>query len=146
MKIPNYLYLVGIGLVFTAALVWWNISDPKMTIVASEPGMDNRADKTAGLNEIINVGEFFERFLTAEPALNESWARFRGSEFDNIKKTGKSLIDKFDSNDPDIQWSVELGEGHAGPAIYQGLVYAGTDYTALQVSDDCFVINSFPFS
>lgn len=27
--------------------------------------------------------------------------------------------------------------------IYQGLVYDDNDYTALQVSDDCFVINSF---
>jgi aspartate/methionine/tyrosine aminotransferase len=27
--------------------------------------------------------------------------------------------------------------------IYQGLVYDGSDYTALSVSDDCFVINSF---
>ena len=27
--------------------------------------------------------------------------------------------------------------------IYQGLVYDGSDYTALSVSDDCFIINSF---
>ena len=27
--------------------------------------------------------------------------------------------------------------------IYQGLVYDGNDYTALEISDDCFVINSF---
>lgn len=27
--------------------------------------------------------------------------------------------------------------------IYQGLVYDGKDYTALELSDDCFVINSF---
>lgn len=27
--------------------------------------------------------------------------------------------------------------------IYQGLIYDGHDYTALEVSDDCFVINSF---
>ncbi len=27
--------------------------------------------------------------------------------------------------------------------IYQGLVYDGSDFTALEISDDCFVINSF---
>ena len=133
-KLPRYAYPLGIGIIFIIALAWWNLSSPKVTITSSEPGMDNRVDKSAGISEIIQVGEFFERFFTAEPIFTETWPRFRGNDFDNIKKQGKGLIDQFDSGDPDIKWSVDLGEGHAGPAIYKGLVYL-LDYDEEQQAD-----------
>lgn len=123
MKIPNHILLTITAVAFVMALLWWNLSSPKVAIKASEPGMDNRGGKTAGLNEIINIGEFFKRFFTSESPFNETWPRFRGSNFDNIKKPGIKLIDKFDSDEPNILWSVEFGEGHAGPSVYKGLVY-----------------------
>jgi outer membrane protein assembly factor BamB len=66
--------------------------------------------------------------------------RFRGVDYDNIKKSGQPLIDKF-NNDPKIQWSVELGEGHAGPSVYKGLVYV-MDYDEEQKADmlRCFAL------
>ncbi len=98
----------------------------------SEPGMDNR-EASAGANELINIGEFFERFFSTKTTLSETWPRFRGEDFDNIKKPGKALTDKF-NNDAKIQWSMELGEGHAGPAVYKGLVYV-LDYDEEQKAD-----------
>ncbi len=122
MKVPNRILLVVSAVMFMLALGWWNLAGPRVNIEMSEPGMDNRENK-GGINEIINVGEFFERFFSASESLDETWSRFRGSDFDNIKKTGTALIDRFDENQPKIQWSVDLGEGHAGPAVYKGLVY-----------------------
>lgn len=123
MKIPNHILLATTAVIFVMALLWWNLSSPKVAIEASEPGMDNRGGNKAGLNEVINIGEFFKRFFTTESSLNETWPRFRGSDFDNIKKPGIKLIDKFESDEPNILWSVEFGEGHAGPSVYKGLVY-----------------------
>ncbi len=123
MKIPTHIMLAIIAVVFVMALLWWNLSSPKVAIRVSEPGMDNRGGNTAGLNEIINIGEFFERFFNIESSLNETWPRFRGSDFDNIKKPGIKLINKFDKDENKILWSVEFGEGHAGPSVYKGLVY-----------------------
>ncbi len=123
MKNPTRIMLAITALVFVMALLWWNLSSPKVAIEVSEPGMDNRGGNTAGLDEIINIGEFFKRFLSTESALNETWPRFRGVDFDNIKKPGIKLIDKFDTDKPKILWSVDFGEGHAGPSVYKGLVY-----------------------
>lgn len=123
MKIPTHIMLAIIAVVFVMALLWWNLSSPKVAVKVSEPGMDNRGGNTAGLNEIINIGEFFERFFNIESSLNETWPRFRGSDFDNIKKPGIKLINKFDKDENKILWSVEFGEGHAGPSVYKGLVY-----------------------
>ncbi|MGD9327500.1 MAG: PQQ-binding-like beta-propeller repeat protein [Cyclobacteriaceae bacterium] len=110
------------GLLFIIALIWWNLSGPAIDINTSEPGMDNRGSDADGGNEIINIGAFFELFADTDSELNDTWPRFRGPEFDNIKKSGSGLIEKFD-NDPKIQWSVELGEGHAGPSVFKGKVY-----------------------
>lgn len=123
MKISSRLIFIITAIVFALALLWWNLSSPRISIAASEPGMDNRGDKTSGLYEIINIGEFFKRFLSTEASLNETWPRFRGEAFDNIKKSGPKLIDKFGSDGPKIRWSVDLGEGHAGASIYKGLAY-----------------------
>ena len=134
MKSPNNILLTVTGAIFLIALAWWSFSKPKVSIEKSEPGMDNRGDKAGGLNELINIGEFFESFFSTESSFIETWPRFRGSDFDNIKKPGIKLIDRFEKDNPKIQWSIDLGEGHAGPSIYKGLVYV-MDYDEQQKAD-----------
>ncbi len=119
---PKNIFLYSLGLLFVIALIWWNISGPAIDLNTSEPGMDNRRSEAEGLSEVINIGAFFELFSDVDSEMNDVWPRFRGPEFDNIKKSGSGLIEKF-NNDPKIQWSVELGEGHAGPSVYKGKVY-----------------------
>ena len=122
MKIPNNILLAITSVIFLMAMIWWNLSGPRVDLDLREPGSDNRGDRISGFNEVVIIGEFFERFLSAEPAFSETWPRFRGTDFDNIHKSGIRLIDQFDG-DPKVQWSTDLGEGHAGPAIYKGMVY-----------------------
>lgn len=122
MKIPGNILLIAIGAVLVVSLGWWSFSAPQVAVQLSEPGMDNRG-VNAALSELIKIGEYFERFITSEPVLEETWPRFRGEDFDNIKKPGIPLIDNFADGNPKIQWTVGLGEGHAGAAIYKGLVY-----------------------
>ena len=57
------------------------------------------------------------------PGLRETWPRFRGEQHDNILRSPIALKDRFRQQEPEILWSVSLGEGHAGAAIYEGLVY-----------------------
>ena len=141
MRNPSQISFVGISIILLIALAWWTFSKPKVNVIISEPGMDNREDKAGGLNEIINIGEFFESFLSSTTTFEESWPRFRGSDFDNIKKGGIDLIDQFESGNPKIKWNVDLGEGHAGPAVYKGLVYI-MDYDEQQKADmlRCFTL------
>lgn len=123
MKRAEIHIIIGvITVLFLGALFWWNLAGPKMEFSVSEPGMDNRGS-SEGTDEMVNVGAFFERLTRKSPELTGTWPRFRGADFDNIKKEGHALIDGFGPEDPKIEWSVELGEGHAGPAIYKGYVY-----------------------
>jgi outer membrane protein assembly factor BamB len=106
----------------TSAIFWWLFNDPTRDMVPSEPGRD-AFTATQGIAEDIAIGEFFNRFSEAGTILKESWPVFRGVHGDNIYHSDIELIDGFGNQTPEILWSVELGEGHAGAAIYEGLVY-----------------------
>jgi outer membrane protein assembly factor BamB len=113
---------VFIVILFLAAGAFWLLNDPVNDFQPSIPGMDNRVKSTLAA-EIINIGEHFKFFKSEDEKRGESWPRFRGSDFDNICKTDIDLIDDFTGGRGEIKWSAKLGEGHAGAAIYNGLVY-----------------------
>ena len=113
-----------IGLVITGLLslgLWLGL-DPTNDFTESLPGLDNRGGGM-GANETVVIGELFETLNTGYTELSETWPRFRGESFDNISKSPVGLIDKFPDAGPQVLWSVPLGEGHSGAAIWKGLVY-----------------------
>lgn len=110
--------LVVAGLI---SLGWWLAKDPVRDFVTSEPGLDNRG--AGAVVPDIDIGALGESYATLESDLTETWPRFRGEHFDNISRSTIPLIDKFPEGGPVVKWSVPLGEGHAGAAIYKGAVY-----------------------
>ena len=119
-----------------AAIGWWLLTDPTKSMDISGPDGDGYA-ATEGIAEEIAIGEFFDSFHDLTPshsALTESWPVFRGAYADNISRSRVPLIDRFAGGPPPVLWSVELGEGHAGAAIYEGLVYV-LDYDEEQRAD-----------
>jgi len=115
--IPYFLALLGL-----VSIAWWVMKDPVRDLQPSIPGMDNRG-KGVAETFVVNIGESFERFGSSNSDLKETWPRFRGEYFDNISRSPIALIDKFPENGPIVKWTLSLGEGHAGAAIYNGLVY-----------------------
>ncbi len=131
--------LIGLALI---SIVWWIGKDPVKGLAISEPGMDNRGEGVA-VNLDVNIGEFYERLDREESTLTETWPRFRGEDFDNIYRSEIELIDEFGPEGPKVMWQVELGEGHAAPAIYKGKVYL-LDYDEEKKADmlRCFALES----
>ena len=121
--------LVLAGLV---SVGWWLSNDPVKEFVTSEPGLDNRGEGAVVAD--IDIGALFEGLGTLESQLEETWPRFRGEYFDNISRSSVPLIDRFGEEGPPILWSVSLGEGHAGAAIYKGAVYV-MDYNEEERAD-----------
>ncbi len=123
-------------------LAWWLAHDPSRHFEVSLPGMDNRTDSSVAQEEVL-IGEHFQRFSENVTPLTESWPRFRGADFDNISKSGIRLLDKFPASGPKVVWTKKLGEGHAGAAIYEGLVYL-LDYDEETRSDmlRCFELTT----
>lgn len=113
-------------------ILWWMRTDPTRNFTVSAEGTDNRGAGVAA--QVVEIGKYYEQFATGFTEMTETWPRFRGSDFDNISKSPVKLIEKFGSNGPKILWSVELGEGHSGAAIYNGLAYV-LDYNEEKRAD-----------
>jgi outer membrane protein assembly factor BamB len=105
-----------------AALFWWIVWNPTRDFQVSEPGRDN-FERVGASDETVVIGEHFERFAESESSSTENWPRFRGANSNNISTTNIPLKNSFEGQIPEILWKIEMGEGHAGAAIYDGMVY-----------------------
>jgi len=134
-KMFNRKVMIGLTIIVAVAFLgWWLGKNPVKDLSESLPGSDNRLKPGDSIVEIIDIGARFERFSSSLPDLKETWPRFRGADFDNVSKSGTGLIESFGGQIPEILWSLDLGEGHAGPAIYEGAVYI-LDYDEEQRAD-----------
>ena len=120
-KVKN-IVVPGVVLIGVLSITWWLTANPVKDLSVSEPGLDNRGEGNAFVQEV-NIGEIFNEIGSSSNQLTEKWPAFRGGDQDNISKSSVDLIDEFEDTIPDILWSVKLGEGHAGAVIYEGIVY-----------------------
>ena len=122
-KTLNLTTIIGttfIGLIF---LSWWFLHNPVKDFVESVPGRDNRPEGFTSLGEAVELGALFAEFDGVSSQIQGSWPRFRGAAFDNISRENIRLADMWGESGPDILWSLDLGEGHAGPVVANGRVY-----------------------
>lgn len=136
-SLPRVLILLGI-----LAIGYWLFMDPTKDFTESVPGKDQVVNADSS-NEKVVLGALFERFADATSTLKGSWTQFRGSKSDNIKHSEVPLITSFGGKKPTILWSVELGEGHSGAAIYNGRAYL-LDYDEAKKADQlrCFSLDT----
>ncbi|MGE5424315.1 MAG: PQQ-binding-like beta-propeller repeat protein [Syntrophothermus sp.] len=138
---PRVLYFFFI-LLAAAALAWWLFADPYRSLKIAVPGMDNRGKKMNTV-EIVKIGDSFALFRNQEDIPGTRWPRFRGENFDNISREKITLISKFPASGPEILWKIALGDGHAGPSVYDGKIYL-LDYDEKKKADAlrCFSLKS----
>lgn len=137
-------YIVYFVIIISCVVfVFWFLHNPVKEFAVNIPGQDNRPLKDTNSKSDVVIGEKFKEYATYTSSLTGKWARFRGADFDNINKETIKLIDRFGKEGPKIRWKVELGEGHAAPAIYNGKVYI-LDYDERKKNDAlrCFALET----
>jgi outer membrane protein assembly factor BamB len=120
-------------LIGVVVFVYWFRHDPVKNLTVNVPGLDKRPLKNSLAKEATIIGEKFKEYGTYTSSLTGKWPRFRGDNFDNINKEKIKLIDSWGKG-PKILWKVELGDGHAGAAIYNGRVFV-LDYDERKKAD-----------
>ena len=135
--------LIGSAIaVFAALFSWWLISSPSYNVVPRIPGMDNRPPLKI-ISDSIVIGANFDTVGVIDEIVPGSWPRFRGADIDNISKDPTPLAESWDTAEPPEVWRITLGEGYAGPAVYNGRVYI-LDYNEKRKADmlRCFSLKS----
>jgi len=76
----------------------------------------------------------FEELAGVAGAGTGKWPCFMGSRRNNICTDPTPLANVWPEQGPPVMWSIDLGEGHAGAAIYAGRVYV-LDYDETEHAD-----------
>ena len=126
--IPGVLALIGV-----VALVLWVNVGPVGPLEARVPGLDRPKPADAQFEPKQLVGKL-TTFEAAMPELPGAWPRFRGARFDGVAEPGVPLARQWPAAGPEVLWSIELGEGHAGAAVWNGRVFV-LDYDRQSAAD-----------
>ena len=132
---------IGIILIYFMLMVGWHIMPSNENFTIQAPGADNRPENLARSANDVKIGEFFMRYEDENSDLTGKWTGFRGENYDNIIQTTEKINISQDSF-PEL-WSLETGEGHAAPVIFNGKVYF-LDYDEKLSSDAlrCFSLKT----
>ncbi|MDW8310547.1 MAG: hypothetical protein RMK20_14325, partial [Verrucomicrobiales bacterium] len=121
-------YLPPLAAVLAAiALGWWWSSRTDAGLVMRVPGRDAAPTGEHAANPIPS-GQLIASDARPEE-LPGAWPQFRGPNRDGIAPPPDSLSRDWQGAPPRPLWSLDLGEGYAGPAIHRGRVYLW-DYDA----------------
>lgn len=102
----------------------WLLAPVRTPVAVRVPGADGSgaATNTAGSVDVFSAGT-----RTAGPGkpapLKGSWPRFRGPEGTGASTEPVPVARTWSGGKPRELWTVEVGEGYAGPVIVEGRVY-----------------------
>lgn len=86
------------------------------------PGGDGRPKRSTPVESGPVTGTL--ETLTGKPSMvTGQWPRFRGAELDDISTDDTPIAQSWPATGLPELWSIEVGEGYAGAAIWQGRVY-----------------------
>ncbi|MBN2022719.1 MAG: PQQ-like beta-propeller repeat protein [Pirellulales bacterium] len=104
-----------------ALLVFWMAGPHVAPLSARVPGTDRPAEGEAQAAAPL-VGTLTQG--KGKPSdLPGAWPRFRGERFNGIAAQSAPLARQWPAEGPQVLWSVNLGEGHAGAAVRDGRVF-----------------------
>lgn len=121
-------------LLATTLLGWWFLYDPARDLEVSLPGKDGRPESMPETGVAADLKGTLETFDGVPSNLPGEWPRFRGKDCDNIVKDVPALASSWPKDGPKILWQVDLGEGHAAAAVFQGRVFV-LDYDEQKKAD-----------
>jgi len=134
MKIlaPEKLIPAAAGVLAVVLLFDWLLTDVQFDVRL--PGGDNRPAKTLADEGPVKIAGQLATFDGAPSAITETWPRFRGADSDGVSKSDVPLARSWPEEGPPVLWSVKVGDGFAGAAVFAGRVYL-LDYDIENAAD-----------
>ena len=123
------------ALAVVSALVIWFVAPGRLSLSPRIPGTDRPPGEAVpeptgnpALRGTVTAGPGTASTLTG------AWPRFRGADLSNISREPVSLARQWSSGGPRKLWTIEVGEGYAGPAILDGRIFL-MDYDRVKKQD-----------
>jgi outer membrane protein assembly factor BamB len=132
-KLASKAIPAGLAMVGAAALsLWIAVESQQAKVGLRLPGDDNEGAGLAAV--VVDIKGTFTPGEGKPADWEGSWPWFRGAGLDNISTEQGVLARSWKPTGPPKLWSIEVGEGYAGPAIHKGRVYL-LDYDQKKLGD-----------
>lgn len=111
-------------LVALGSMGYWLFTNPARALIAEVPGHDGYSKEEASKAARINLAGIFETF-DGKPSTTAKgdWLNFRGPNAENIVTDSPPLASSWGPEGPKVLWSIPVGDGYAGAAVFNGCVY-----------------------
>ena len=123
-SIPAFATLLAILFAGSVLYVWIR-SEPLPLAERGAEALGSQAEaKAESQARVVDLTGCFKNFPDVPAGtLAGSWLGFRGNMRDNIVRDDQKLLASWPASGPKVLWQVELGDGHAMPAIANGCAY-----------------------
>lgn len=113
-----------IGIIAAFVFGVWVGTSRKPALKMREPGQDRPpgAENAAAASNPLQSIQLIKGNGVPSKYAGE-WTMFRGSGRDNIIRTDKKLATAWQQGMPKKLWEIEVGEGYAGSAVKDGMIY-----------------------
>jgi outer membrane protein assembly factor BamB len=125
---------VGLAILGVISLYVWLNADAAMDLTERIPAPKADIKTPQDEGDAVKIKGTLEKFAGVPANLPGAWPRFRGENFDAVTTEDVSLVKTWPANGPEVLWSIDVGEGYAGAAIFAGRVYL-MDYDRQQEAD-----------
>lgn len=114
---------VAVSILAVVLIYVWLSADAADNFTQRIPGTDDSPEALAEVSDISKLEGTLTKFDGVPADLPGAWPRFRGPNFDAVYTEDAALSRTLPHGGPKVLWSIDVGEGFAGPAILNGRVY-----------------------
>lgn len=118
--------VAGTVVLAVGSLGWWFRVEPGVSVDRRIPFQDGTtADDGAAAAVLarIQLDDWYQRFDAEATPTPGAWPQFRGPARDNIDPAPPALVETWGEAGPPVLWEMDVGEGYAGPAVWDGRLY-----------------------
>ena len=124
MKKQSLILPLGSAILLTLFSAYWVYEYLHFEVEPRLAGQDGRPQAQSNTDSQPTTLEgTLQQFDGKPSALVGNWPMFRGPNHDGVVKSDVPLAKQWPAGGPPELWQVKLGEGYAGPAVYDGRVY-----------------------
>jgi outer membrane protein assembly factor BamB len=123
MKIKSIILPAAVAIILFAAVGYWIYEYHSFTVLPRVAGRDGRPEMTQSSAEPETIEGTLQQFDGVPSDILGTWPGFRGPDSSGVVTSEVALARQWPAEGPAKLWHIELGQGYAAPAVYDGRVY-----------------------
>jgi len=123
MKIKPFLLPLCATVILSGAVCFWVYEYHRFKVEPRIAGQDGRPQTAQSDGEPKTIEGLLQQFDGTPSDITGTWPGFRGVDYNAVIDSQTPLAKQWPPQGPPKLWQIELGQGYAAPAVYDGRVY-----------------------